>query len=55
MYREEGITEAKIEWTDNNAIIQALSGKTESLLCFLEDKSLAPGGTDQVSTRLWRL
>lgn len=47
LYRAEGIGEAKIEWTDNKVVVDALCGKRDSVLALLEDKSLAPGGTDE--------
>ncbi|EPT30778.1 myosin E [Toxoplasma gondii TgCatPRC2] len=47
LYYEEGIGNVKITWTDNENVIKALCGKSSSVLAILEDKSLAPGGTDE--------
>ncbi|PFH33040.1 myosin E [Besnoitia besnoiti] len=47
LYRDEGIGNVKITWTDNEGVINVLCGKTNSVLSILEDKSLAPGGTDE--------
>ncbi|CBZ51826.1 hypothetical protein NCLIV_016180 [Neospora caninum Liverpool] len=47
LYYDEGIGNVKITWTDNESVIKALCGKSSSVLAILEDKSLAPGGTDE--------
>ena len=46
LYRAEGISDAKIDWTTNDAVINMLTGR-QSLMSVLEDQCLVSGGTDE--------
>ncbi|CRG95132.1 myosin A, putative [Plasmodium gallinaceum] len=47
LYREEGISTAELKYTSNKAVIDVLCDKGKSVLSYLEDQCLAPGGTDE--------
>uniref|UniRef100_A0A8C9GPQ9 Myosin-A-like n=1 Tax=Piliocolobus tephrosceles TaxID=591936 RepID=A0A8C9GPQ9_9PRIM len=47
LYREEGISSAELKYTTNKDVISVLCDKGRSVLSYLEDQCLAPGGTDE--------
>uniref|UniRef100_A0A8C9H234 Myosin-A-like n=1 Tax=Piliocolobus tephrosceles TaxID=591936 RepID=A0A8C9H234_9PRIM len=47
LYREEGISSAELKYTSNKDVISVLCDKGRSVLSYLEDQCLAPGGTDE--------
>lgn len=47
LYREEGISSAELKYTSNKDVISVLCDKGRSVLAYLEDQCLAPGGTDE--------
>ncbi|EZG47683.1 putative myosin [Gregarina niphandrodes] len=47
LYRSEGINTADLVWTTNAPIIDCLTNKKSSVISYLEDTCLAPGGDDK--------
>eukprot|EP01053_Blabericola_migrator_P011942 Blabericola_migrator_1__11941@NODE_72_length_15243_cov_214_481220_g65_i0_p2_GENE_NODE_72_length_15243_cov_214_481220_g65_i0NODE_72_length_15243_cov_214_481220_g65_i0_p2_ORF_typecomplete_len816_score207_18Myosin_head/PF00063_21/4_8e199TniB/PF05621_11/0_0023ABC_tran/PF00005_27/0_055AAA_22/PF13401_6/0_22AAA_22/PF13401_6/2e03AAA_30/PF13604_6/4_7e03AAA_30/PF13604_6/0_13AAA_16/PF13191_6/0_13TsaE/PF02367_17/0_12IQ/PF00612_27/3_8e02IQ/PF00612_27/1_8RsgA_GTPase/PF03193_16/0_3_NODE_72_length_15243_cov_214 len=47
LYRAEGISAAELKWTTNAPIIELLTQKKKSIVSFLEDTCMAPGGDDK--------
>eukprot|EP00921_Rhytidocystis_pertsovi_P020999 GHVQ01033545.1.p1 GENE.GHVQ01033545.1~~GHVQ01033545.1.p1 ORF type:complete len:823 (-),score=114.93 GHVQ01033545.1:582-3050(-) len=47
LYKDEGVSAAELVFTSNKVVIEALTGKKQSLLSTLEDQCLAPGGSDE--------
>ncbi|ETW34627.1 myosin-A [Plasmodium falciparum UGT5.1] len=47
LYKDEGISTAELKYTSNKEVINVLCEKGKSVLSYLEDQCLAPGGTDE--------
>lgn len=47
LYIKEGISTTELKYTSNKVVIDVLCEKGRSVLAYLEDQCLAPGGTDE--------
>ncbi|CXJ03190.1 myosin A [Plasmodium berghei] len=47
LYRDEGISTAELNYTSNKEVISVLCERGKSVLSYLEDQCLAPGGSDE--------